>query len=948
MKESSSKPQEDEGNQDSAVSDVDAVSSDGDDKTSVSSEEIEPKLKYARLTNDVQNILCKDEANCIAVHPKFLCLGTRFGMIHILDHQGNKVKDKELRAHSVMVNQISIDNNGDFIASCSDDGKVFIYGLYTTENTHNLTTGRLVKSIGIDPNYYKSGSGRRFITGDERLTLYEKTGFLARLRPTILAEAEGIGGLAMNLGSYNGGLVGSLKWKGRFVAWAAHVGVRVYDLTARCSLGLIKWSRAPGALPEDFRCNLCWRDDHTLLVGWVDTVRVCVVRKRKENELRAPLSPLSPAAMASYAEQLPEFVVEPVWTFRTDFFICGIGPLGENQLVILGFSKEPDEDGKAQRPQVHIMEPKDTKWPTSGDGDNPGGEDYIEVLTDSLSMQHYHEYNCNDYHLECLIEENRFFILNPKDLVVANPYDADDRVQWLMEHSRYEMAMEAVSGASGGNKPKRYSMLNVGRAFLDHLLTEEQFEKAGELCRKILGQDKNLWEEEVYKFARIGQLRAVSSYLPRGEESVGGMRDCQLDPHIYEMVLYEFLKMEPEGFLKLVKEWSPQLYNVPAVVNAVLEHLLVIGGMGGIGGIVQEKNGELSGDGNTQSGVTLILLQALAILYSHEGKYDRALAMYLKMKHRDVFQLIRKYSLYQSIPDMVIGLMELDKNQAIILFLEVDRVPTEMIVDRLKPNPKYLYQYLDALECRDTKGSARKYHGQLMKLYADFDRPKLLPFLSRSDHYPIQQALDICKERSYFQEMVYLLGRIGNTKEALNLITKQLKDIREAVNFCKQHDDMELWEDLISYSLDKPEFVTYLLHEIGTYIDPQILVQRIDTKMKIPDLKESLVKMMRAYNLQVSVQEGCKKILVSDYFNLHEKMVMTQQRGIEIDEDQICGACNQAIIIKDARHASNVVVFYCKHTFHEECLPLLNSLSCSICHSQPKDGNRLSSSPCRK
>jgi hypothetical protein len=31
------------------------------------------------------------------------------------------------------------------------------------------------------------------------------------------------------------------------------------------------------------------------------------------------------------------------------------------------------------------------------------------------------------------------------------------------------------------------------------------------------------------------------------------------------------------------------------------------------------------------------------------------------------------------------------------------------------------------------------------------------------------------------------------------------------------------------------------------------------------------------------VQEGCKKILVSDYFNLHEKLVSMQQRGISID-----------------------------------------------------------------
>jgi len=56
---------------------------------------------------------------------QFVCVGSHWGMIHLLDHQGNNVCNKELRAHTVAVNQISIDLNGDFIASCSDDGKVW-------------------------------------------------------------------------------------------------------------------------------------------------------------------------------------------------------------------------------------------------------------------------------------------------------------------------------------------------------------------------------------------------------------------------------------------------------------------------------------------------------------------------------------------------------------------------------------------------------------------------------------------------------------------------------------------------------------------------------------------------------------------------------------------------------------------------------------------------------
>lgn len=98
--------------------------------------------------------------------------------------------------------------------------------MYSEENNHKINTGKKVKCVELDPQYYKSGSGRRFIIGDDRLTLYEKT-FLTGLKSTVLSESEGT--------------VNSIKWNGQFVAWASSLGVRVYDLNERCSLGLIKW-----------------------------------------------------------------------------------------------------------------------------------------------------------------------------------------------------------------------------------------------------------------------------------------------------------------------------------------------------------------------------------------------------------------------------------------------------------------------------------------------------------------------------------------------------------------------------------------------------------------------------------------------------------------------------------------------------------------------------------
>jgi len=45
---------------------------------------------------------------------------------------------------------------------------------------------------------------------------------------------------------------------------------------------------------------------------------------------------------------------------------------------------------------------------------------------------------------------------------------------------------------------------------------------------------------------------------------------------------------------------------------------------------------------------------------------------------------------------------------------------------------------------------------------------------------------------------------MGNTKQALQLITNELGDVNQAIEFCKEHNERELWEDLITYSIDKP------------------------------------------------------------------------------------------------------------------------------------------------
>ncbi|XP_046655188.1 vacuolar protein sorting-associated protein 41 homolog [Daphnia pulicaria] len=834
-------------------------------------EEVEPKLKYERLSNDITVILKKDAASCIAVHPKFMCLGTNWGALHLLDHLGHSSQQQEFPTHGMAINMVDIDSGGDYIGSCSNDGKVMVSGLYSTENCHTLMVDRPVKAIALDPLYYKSGSGRRFVTGDDRLILHEKV-FLSRLKSTTLFEGEGE--------------ITNIKWKNRFLAWASTTGVRVFDMSVRRIISVVKKDISPGINPESYRCILYWKDDLTLVVAWADDIKVCVIRRRPDAD----------------AERLnlPTHYVEIVSMFIIDSFVAGAGWLG-NHLALLVVPKDEELSGKGQRPQMKLVEPHQ--------------ESYNEISADVLSIRGFQEYSCNEYHLECLAEEGQFFIVSPKDVVLAKPRNPDDHVQWLMEHQKYEEAMEAVTGPQA-RELKCHSVLQVGRTYLDFLLSKGEFQMAAKLCVKILGKEKNLWEEEVFKFARLHQLRAVTPYLPRGE--------CRLDPHIYEMVLFEFLKTDSAGFLRLVREWSPTLYNIAAVMNAVLEHIL-----------------RHDPDDTT-------LLEALAILYSHEKKYDRALAMYLKLQHADVFRLIAQHQLFTTVHDKILALMELDVNQACTLFLEhSEHIPSDLVVSRLQTKPQLLFKYLDALYLKEPKEGSRKFHGLLVSLYAEYAQEKLLSFLRSSDYYPIQDALDTCQQRGYIPEMIFLLARMGNTRDALRLIMGQLKDIDQAIEFCKTYDDPELWEQLIGYSLAKPEFVNVLLRNIGTHVDPRLLIQRIEYGVEVPGLRDSLVKILHDYNLQISLQEESQKILVSDCFSLHERLVRIHQRGMAIRDDQICGACHQKVIVSDPRKpTTGMVVFFCRHAFHTDCLNTVDT--CPICYAMKLKPNAAISEKLRK
>lgn len=170
------------------------------------------------------------------------------------------------------------------------------------------------------------------------------------------------------------------------------------------------------------------------------------------------------------------------------------------------------------------------------------------------------------------------------------------------------------------------------------------------------------------------------------------------------------------------------------------------------------------------------------------------------------------------------------------------------------------------------------YHPQV-ELYAEFGHDRLLDFLRASNYYSLEKAYQICKQRDFVPEMVFLLGRMGNNRQALMLIIERLNDVARAIEFAKEQEDEDLWEDLLRYSEDKPDFIRGLLENVGAEINPIRVIRRIKDGLEIPGLKKAVIKILQSSTLQVSLLEDCQRILHSDASGLASDLQKAQTNG---------------------------------------------------------------------
>lgn len=868
----------------------------------------EPILIYERILNNLETIIERDTITSSCLHSKLFVIGTQSGKIHVLDHLGNKVDRKELCFHYRPVTSISIDEKGEYIVSCSSN-RLAVYGLCNNDHDSVIIPDKPANLVAIDPYFHRAGRGRRFVVGDDKVTLYER-GFLGKHKLTVLQNKEQD--------------VKTLSWHGQFIAWATDFAVQIFDVEQRAIITRIKRDT------EMHQCHFCWRDNRTLLIGWSNTVKVCLIKERSQEVLNE-----------TQLKELPKKYVEIVSMFETDFIICGLAPFNTVNLLVLALP----ERTAPERRLSQDSEPGSRSISPSGDPDTSDGQmvrphvyvleissnDYSELSKDVLTPNQcpiYPIYESQPYSLVSLHSEGLFFIVCPKDVIVAKPRDFDDHIDWLIENSMYK---ECFSFAKENSKELvRHSLKEVQEIYMKYLLdkeTSESYSEAAQLCSSLCGTDQKAWREAVENFCSLGELKHLIPCLPK---KVDGFH---LDKQTYDHIFEELLEKDPMRFLIAIKEIPSKLYDLQSIYERTVSHL----------------NGDPK---------NLVLNEALAEMYTRMGKFEEAVNIYLDCNDKSkIFSLIRTNGLVSILRDRVDRLMQMDADETSQLLIEnIEMIPPKDIISKLERDKSklYLLSYLHRMVLKDPD-SCIEYHDLMVRLYAQHQKGSLMNFLKLSTNYRLEEALSVCQEANLIKEVVYLYGRMGDLRIALKYITES-QGIGEAVEFCKEHQDPELWQDLIAYSMDKPEYVGVLLKNIGTHInDPIGLIDRIPVGCEIEGLMPALVKILQDYQLQISLEQSCRDLMSKDCFSLLEKQIRCQTQGITVKEDQLCDHCNQPLLndsmidqsrsplgVQVGQESSNsvspasgdsrlnqstsggtslndLVVFGCHHVFHEEC-----------------------------
>ncbi|CAI4215558.1 unnamed protein product [Parascedosporium putredinis] len=564
----------------------------------------------------------------------------------------------------------------------------------------------------------------------------------------------------------------------------------------------------------------------------------------------------------------------------------------------------------------------------------------------------------------------KIFIHSPYDCILATKRDLGDHLNWLLEHKQFKRGWELLDEhpeiltvtlertTEGSGTPNRggeaedvrddassvtelpgYSIFSsaakekrrIGELWVQELVEAGDWTTAGQVCGKVLNTPDR-WEKWVWTFAGAKKFDEIVNYIPTQPMTPPAPKT------IYEVVLGHYIQTDKLRFRDLLERWPTELFDVNAITTTLENQL------------TYRDVREDSIEGGEKGRDWRIVIEGLAKLHEASGRYREALKCYIRLQDADpAFRLIRDFHLADAVADDIpkfIGLrvpadrvdsmgagdFEAATSEAISLLVDEAQhglVKPRDVVSQLEKQKLdlYLFFYLRGLwkgegyqehgtESRDrllveTKSLVDEFGDLTVRLFAMYNRTLLMEFLRTSESYAFEKAVHECEQYKYDDELVYLYSKTGQMRRALFLIIDRLHNVKKAIDFAKEQDDPDLWEDLLTYSMDKPSFIRGLLEQVGTAINPITLVRRIPEGLEIEGLREGIRHIMKEHEIQYSISKGVAQVLKSE-----DASEDVGSHKLDISKPAPPGHCSGCHEAFTEFEVESLVGFACGHVFH--------------------------------
>lgn len=845
---------------------------DDDDDDDTLDEDEPPKLKYSRLNQLPANFFNRDPVSTCTFHESVFLFATHSGIIHITTPEFTAIRT--FKAHRASV--LSIYTDGVFFASGSMDGTVVIGAIKDEKDIVAFDFKRPIHAVILEANYAKT---RSFISGGmSGKVTYSSKNWLGQRSDIVLDQDHGP--------------IVSIQKIDDLILWMNDLGITIYHISTRQVISVIE---KPVDSP---RSDLYWPRVHfpevdRILIAWGNYIWSLRASLRTVDDPHEKLtvsskSKILPSTATMSFRAVQEKKIEVEHIFKLDCLVSGISSFKDDLWMILTYNP-PTRDEE----MIEFRCP-DLKLINSINGTIEHEEEIGLKNIDGLGL--------NDYLLGLHLGEKsiRYFIMSARDGVIAQETQLNDRLQWYLDKKMYYKAWEISQ-----HLVLPVKRISYGIQYVDSLMLTEEWETAARSLASVLqlniedqdsdakstiySQSGNLnnedlinevisqwtiWADIFIKSKHIEELTDVIPHSPK----------LSLPQRIYTRILEYWITEESPKFNELVGIWETDLYNVKSIqstLETLLEH-----------DDYNDKLRRTLADLYVKSYEPIKLVQHLIHLQ------DPNIISFLNNHHilinfvDDIPRILKLRFKGQELEVLPIGELKEKLDDIVEIFVDNrHEIPPATIVKLMSDNHLDFinFFYLQKLALID-EFLTTDFGNERIRLFALYDRSLLLPFLTKYSNYDIDKAIQLCEEVDFTEELVYLLGKIGENKKALTLIITELDDPEKAIKFAKYQNDREAWGILLEYSMTKPKFIQALIEcaddQSNSFYDPIDILQRIPPNVMIAGLKSSVTKISINNDLNLILNQLILKIVYKQSEDISAVYKLNKLKGYEIEVDK--------------------------------------------------------------